>query len=192
VLLAKCGEYVARFDPAPAERLVVSGGSLRENMEFALPMVRTSLVAFIEDDDWYRPDHLGVLESLMRRAGSGIAGLNPTFYYHILRRRHVLLPHAGRASLFATMARSDSARRRLAACGPGDFVDIGMWAAGPGALSPEWTAVGVKHGLTPVVGMGHACAGPGWADDPGMELLESVVGPADAGFYRSLASEWAL
>ena len=188
--LKLCRKYVERFTLQPEEHLVQTGPFL-ENLDKLLSRVRTELVAFIEDDDWYHPRYLADMVSRLEYSKRAMIGYDPTLYYHVVRRGYMTLPHRGRASLYATVGIAsviESAYARLREKGGRISVDQSLWQmlAQTSVTTVGQLAVGMKHGLTRTEGNGHYAPQEAWTKDHDMEYLKKIIGKEDAETYAEL------
>lgn len=170
------------------------GKSLAANLLAAIPHVRGDVVLIVEDDDFYRPDHIATqLRWLERHDATGCSELD---YYNLQRRRWLSMANgAGRcAALCNTALRAELlpvlalACERVLAAGAGFYgVDALFWKAiGPEGLHRDRTVVGIK-GLPgrAGIGMGHR-PGRRWHRDPGWLMLRAWVGEEAAAAYIAL------
>jgi hypothetical protein len=166
--------------------------SLARNILEALPSIESPIVAIVEHDDWYAPDHLARLVALLETGGL-IAGDDEQRYYHVPSRRWRVFQNKG-ASLCQTAFRAELlpivesvVRERLEENHYG--IDGLLWATVP---REQWrierahTVVGIKGlpGRRPGLGIGHRHY-HAWALDAAGARLREWVG-ADADVYLTL------
>ena len=191
--LELCRTYVSRFTLQPKEHFIEKSDDFRANLAALLKKVKTEYVAFIEDDDWYHPDYLGDLGDRLDYSARLLIGLDPTTYYHIVRRGFKTLPHWGRASLFATMGVTSFVQMAM-----GDIlktknpVDMSLWAMakGSGVTTVGRLAIGVKHGFTRTEGKGHTAPPSFWKPDEDGAMLRKWIGTGDYHEYQKLIKHY--
>lgn len=167
-------------------RKETGGASLAMNLLAAIPHVTGDVVLVMEDDDYYRPDHIAVcVERLRRHCATGCTWLN----YYNLRLRAWKRIRNSCAALCNTAMRADCLptleRAANQALEQGIYhVDRLFWQqVGKAGLHEQETVIGIK-GLDgmPGIGIGHK-PGPGWRPDPAGRKLREWVG-ADAEQYQ--------
>lgn len=167
------------------ERKEEGGASLAMNLLAAIPHVTGQLVIIMEDDDYYRPDHIAVcVEHLRSHRAAGCRWLN---YYNVQMRAWRRIRNTC-AALCNTSLRAEclplleaSAREALAQ--RSYHIDGLFWRrVGNAGLHDRQTVIGIK-GLAgmPGIGVGHKPS-PGWKQDPFGEKLREWVGD-DARYY---------
>lgn len=163
--------------------------SQHKNIEVALSHVSGNAVAFIEDDDWYGPDFLSEMMSLL--ASARIAGFGHARKYNVRERLYRLFNNRWHACLARTAIRCtllDTLRRVLRR--RPKYIDMELWrlARGRKAIGHTRQHIGIKglpgrEGIEP----GHR-PNVGWGDpDPeGVVLKEWVPTGHEvyAPFYR--------
>ena len=169
------------------------------NVTAGVQSVTGDVVLFIEDDDWYAPEHIE--EMVARLEKHEAVGNNLQRYYRLPKRSYLEKQNgANVACLCQTGLRAEHAPLILdsvAECRQrGRFhVDVGFWARvrDSGLRRDVYlerpTTVGMK-GLPgrSGLGLGHQGAGFGpyrWKDDQGAVKLREWVGD-DAGLYLAL------
>jgi len=170
------------------DRTATGGGSLAMNILSALPHVHGEFVLIVEDDDYYRPNHIEVcIDRLMRYRATGCMWLN---YYNLQSRSWkrirnscaALCNTAFRASEIPLMA--EAAAEALEA---GIYhIDRLFWdRVGNAGLHEQETVIGIK-GLPgmPGIGIGHRPS-RGWAADRNDRKLYEWLGN-DAKAYRGI------
>lgn len=161
------------------------GSSLAMNLLAALPHARGDVVLVIEDDDYYRPDHIAVcVERLQQHRAVGCTWLN---YYNLQLRAWKRIRNSCAALCNTAMRREclpllgHAARGAMA---QGIYhVDRLFWQlAGGAGLHEQETVIGMK-GLPGAagIGIGHR-PGAGWNPDRGGRKLREWLG-ADAQAY---------
>ena len=206
-----CERYMARQTVQPDEWIVADGGqtpapltmgqvhlhepspagaaNLAGNILRALDAVTGDVVVIVEDDDYYRPDHIGAcVAGLKRWPAYGCARL---LYFNVEHRCWVQMANRG-AALCQTAFRAEliPEMRRAAeqAIAAGSFsIDGLFWASRKHMAGGAQTVIGIK-GLagTPGLGIGHrpkSKAGRRWRPDPEMKVLRQLIG-ADVEHYR--------
>lgn len=140
-------------------------------------------VVFVEDDDWYSPNWLQVVDAMLARAelvGEGFAR-----YYNVQLRKYRTHKNAQHASLCSSAIRGKALETFRKVCLPGvQFIDISLWQSHPDKHVFAGTdVVGIK-GLPGRggIGMGHKGNFLGDIDYTG-DVLKSWVG-ADADLYQ--------
>lgn len=186
------------IDPAPltqeqmhiTRRRVHSGGkSLAGNILAAIPHIKGDVVMIVEDDDYYRPNHIETqLRHLEKSAAAGGTMLN---YYNIQSRgwRQIrnscsaLCNTAFRAELLPALARA--CERVMAADDCFYHIDRLFWQeAGNDGLHDDVTVIGMK-GLPGQAGIGVGHKASGWTPDRGFAQLRRWVG-TDSHHYEVL------
>lgn len=167
-------------------RKETGGASLAMNLLAAIPHVTGDVVLIMEDDDYYRPDHIAVcVERLQKHRATGCTWLN----YYNLRLRSWKRIRNSCAALCNTAMSVDCLPMLERAAGDAlaqgiYHVDRLFWQqVGKAGLHQQETVIGIK-GLDgmPGIGIGHK-PGPGWRPDPAGRKLQEWVGE-DAEFYR--------
>lgn len=160
-------------------RRETGGASLAMNLLAAIPRVRGDVVLVMEDDDYYRPNHIEVcLEKLQAHRATGGVWLN---YYNVKLRAWRRIRNSC-AALCNTAMRADGlpmleAAARGAMTAGIYHVDRLFWEqAGPDGLHEQETVIGMK-GLDgmPGIGIGHR-AGPAWVRDRRGRKLREWLG----------------
>jgi glycosyltransferase involved in cell wall biosynthesis len=156
--------------------------SLAGNILAALPHVRGDIVAIIEHDDWYSPDHLETCISGLDYAE--ITGSSKQRYYHIGAQRWIVMRNIGSA-LCNTAIRATSLKYLESAAHTAlqknlIGLDRMLWDSlnGNGNITESETVVGIK-GLPGRLGlgMGHRPnASPKWTSDPNEYQLKAWIG----------------
>ena len=155
-----CRRWMARQTIQPLEWLVVDDGivplpeeqrtgctylrrergagepahTLPLNLLVALQHIKSKYIVIMEDDDWYAPNYLEAMLSIMPRSALGVVGQDHTFYYRLEERAYIQasVPSNHRASLCATGFVAGFIPVVAAVChnaakqGNG-FVDLFMW-----------------------------------------------------------------
>lgn len=154
-------------------------------------MVRGDVVAFIEDDDWYHLDYLGLAESRLR-ADFDMIGEGHALYYNVRYRWWYVHPNEEHASLCQTMLRTavlPKMRKLLDDTSP--FIDFRMWNA------IDRRKIYLPHQLHTLVGIksmpGRAGYGSGHRSPDGRDVggvhdddwikLQELIG-TDVEFYK--------
>lgn len=167
------------------QRKETGGASLAMNLLAAIPHVRGDVVLVMEDDDYYRPDHIAVcVERLRKHRAVGCTWLN---YYNVRARAWRRIRNSC-AALCNTAFRAECLphlqQAAHGALAKGIYhVDRLFWQqVGTAGLHEQETVIGIK-GLDgmPGIGIGHR-PGPGWHPDAGGKKLREWVG-ADAEAY---------
>lgn len=169
--------------PSPPGAANLAGNILR-----ALDACTGDAILVVEDDDYYRPQHIAsCVIGLKRHPAYGCPRL---LYFNVAHRCWVQMANRGsalcqtafRRELIPEMQRA--AREAMAA---GDFgIDGRFWAPRRSMAAGSQTVIGIK-GLagTPGLGIGHRPkSGPGkrWRPDPGLKFLRQQIG-ADVECY---------
>lgn len=167
------------------ERKEAGGASLAMNMLAAIPHVTGDVVLIMEDDDYYRPNHIATcVERLREHRATGCTWLN---YYNLqsMAWRRIknscaaLCNTAFRAECLPMLeqAARDAMRQKVY------HVDRLFWQlVGDEGLHEHETVIGIK-GLPgmPGIGIGHRPDGL-WTHDPHGSVLRGWIG-GDAGAY---------
>lgn len=144
--------------------------SLVCNYEAALPHIQHEHILFIEDDDYYAPTYLSIMWYALEK--SPLAGVCPSWYYHVAGRRWRSLRNYENAALACTGITAEVLpvfKQALAI--PGIvFLDSWLWAHWAGTLGMDREIVtncyrvqgqplqvgikGLTHGIRGV-GIGH-------------------------------------
>jgi len=166
-------------------RRETGGASLAMNLLEAIRHVRGDVVLIMEDDDYYRPEHIEVcVERLKQNAATGCTWLH---YYNVKLRGWRRIRNSCAALCNTAMRREclpmlDQAARGALRAGI-YHVDRLFWGqVGPAGLHEQETVIGIK-GLDgmPGIGIGHRSTG-NWVRDPAGRKLREWVGD-DARFY---------
>ncbi len=167
------------------QRKETGGASLAMNLLAAIQHVRGGVVLVMEDDDYYRPDHIAVcVERLRKHRAVGCTRLT----YTTDRPRPSPRIRKSRAAQCTTANRAEC-RPPLQQAAHGALaqgiyhVDRLFWQqVGTAGLHEQETVIGIK-GLDgmPGIGIGHR-PGPGWHPDAGGKKLREWVG-SDAEAY---------
>lgn len=168
-------------------RRETGGASLANNILAAIPHVRGDVVLIIEDDDYYRSNHIEISTRVLEsHRAAGCWWLN----YYNLRNRSWMRIRNSCAALCNTAMRADclpaleaAARGALA---EGIYhVDRLFWRqVGNDGLHGVETVVGIK-GLpgSAGIGIGHQVDRRGWNSDGRGTKIREWLG-ADAAFYK--------
>lgn len=167
------------------KRTAEGGASLAMNVLASIPHVRGDVVLVIEDDDYYRKDHIEVcVERLKRHRATGCTWLN---YYNLNFRAWRRLRNSC-AALCNTAFRADELSHLESAAN--EALDRGIYhvdrlfwqRVGTDGLHDQETVIGIKglEGLAGI-GIGHR-PGRGWISDPRGKKLREWVGN-DASVY---------
>lgn len=205
-----CERYMARQTVKPHEWIVADGGqvpakltmgqvhlhqpsppgaaNLAGNILRALDAVTGDVVVIVEDDDYYRPDHLSACAAGLKRwPAYGCARL---LYFNVEHRCWVQMANRGSAlcqTAFRVELIPDMRKAALEAIAADKFnIDGRFWANRMHMATGAQTVIGIK-GLpgTPGLGIGHrpkSHPGRRWRPDPQLKFLRQVIG-ADAENY---------
>lgn len=105
------------------------------------------LIAFIENDDWYRNDYLETMAEEWKKQGQpDILGTNYTIYYHIKAFAHFTMHHLTRSSAMSTVIKPDLDFKWCADDEP--YTDMHLWCELKGIVfNPQkHICLGIKHG----------------------------------------------
>jgi len=161
------------------------------NMRAAMRITQESeAVTFFEDDDWYRPDHLALIEEALR--DNDVVGVDGMRYFHVGDR--AILNHSGVCTLAGTAFRGEKARAAMlraietAADLNTYAVDRFFWRLVKleglrFKRITEPTVVGIK-GQPGASNLGIGRNATGWTPDPDGEQLRRWIGD-DADLYLS-------
>lgn len=163
--------------PSPPGAANLAGNILR-----ALDAVTGDVVVIVEDDDYYKPNHIAAcVEGLKRMPAYGCRSL---LYFNVEHRCWVQMGNRGsalcqtafRAELIPQMRRA--AEEAIAADSFG--IDGRFWAPRMRMATGPQTVIGIK-GLagTPGLGIGHrpkSKLGRRWRPDPHLQVLRQMIG----------------
>jgi hypothetical protein len=152
-------------------------------------------VVFIEDDDWYSPDHVQYVDQGLTSAD--LFGFRGIVYYHVVKRYYRLMgadsPHSSlcqtgaRRSVFPLLKKicANIIDKRVRDSG---FIDLQLWREFTGVkllAKNRSSVVGIK-GLPGRVGLTAGWRSvSGYRPDPTLNFLESLIG-SDVEHYRQL------
>jgi len=149
--------------------------------------VNGDLVLIMEDNDWYSQGYIQEISSYWQSLGKpSLIGYAETLYYHLKTNRYRKMHHRYRSSLFTTGMTLNVAQHT-------DWhkmdskIDIRLWQMWSGqTLSHgfQWSAVGIKHGIGKVGGIGHR-EDFSKTYDKGAEKLMGIVDGESFVFYNS-------
>jgi hypothetical protein len=151
-------------------------------------------VVFIEDDDWYGPQHIEYVEAGLK--AHEMFGFRGIVYYHVGKRCHRLMgeasPHSSLCQTGIALSVFPLLKRICRSVDAGvrnsGFVDLRLWNefAGDKQLPKNrGSVVGIK-GLPGRMGLTSGWRSVnGYRPDPSLAFLESLIGP-DVENYRSL------
>lgn len=167
------------------------------------------LIAFMEIDDYYRPEYLETMAKGWQHARTPkIFGTNYTIYYHIGMKRWFRFEHFRRSSMMSTFIRPD-----LDLQWPSDddpYADLELWKQFKNYVldrdgikqvrrgdnqQNEWMTyqpnhhicIGVKHGIGMCGGRMHTDHLHKYnKEDKNMELFKSIVDAESLKFYETL------
>ena len=151
-------------------------------------------LAFIEDDDWYSPNYLEFMFSIVGE----VIGEAETRYFNVATGRSQLMGNAGnRASLMSTVVRGRGIQALWSVVDAGrrTGIDAALWAnARRDRLNtrrlPGFRSCGIK-GMPgrAGIGVGH---NETFGTDGGWSVLESWIGQDDASWYRRFSMMGAV
>ena len=159
--------------------------NLTANILAALERVSSDIVIIIEDDDWYRADHIErCIEGLNSAPVYGCNWLN---YYHVRDRRWVEMRNRGAALCQTAFYRAEINRMRQAAREAhkqGSYtIDGRFWAGIESYATGVQTVVGIKGFYSSGLGVGHRShSRMKWQSDPRYKTLYEWIGD-DAQYY---------
>lgn len=191
----KCRDYVARFEEPHTHLVINMDRDYDSNLKSAfmrLPDGWERLV-FIEDDDWYRADWLGICCEMLE--SFDVVGQDPVRYYQPSTRTHHTFPGKeteGRVhSSLCSTAISRKAYPLLLACLEAQgarWLDMVFWANVKAQAAPltyvtqDWGAVvGIKGLVENPCGLNHDR--PLSEEDKDGKQLVEWVGEEDAPWY---------
>lgn len=169
------------------ERRETGGASLARNILAAIPRVTGDVIVIVEDDDFYRPDHIAVcVERLKKTSATGCKMLR---YYNMQLKAWRTIRNSCAAlcnTAFHVKHLTDLEAAAHEALERGEYhVDRYFWRrVGDAGLHDQETVIGMK-GLpgSAGIGIGHK-TGPGWRPDQRGEKLREWLGK-DAEAYRA-------
>jgi len=150
-------------------------------------------VVFWEDDDYYSRQYIEQMMSLYKRHGSPeIFGVSSSIYYNIFNRKWARFEHAGRSSMFNTIA-SVNALKRVKWCEDSySYTDLHLWRNLKGVSVPvaDPLAVGIKHGIGLCGGGGHVNNWKSFSNvDRDFSQLAKWTDPEAVKFYLNLTTD---
>lgn len=160
----------------------------RPNMNEALPKVTGSIIAVIEDDDWYAPNYL---EQNIAMLGSTKAiGETLNRYYNVKVPGHQTMPNTVHSSLASSLFRKELMPIMDRAVNSGElYFDVMFWRAltDKGIARSFHTGTGLYVGMKGLPGKpgitGSHRDTKGFMFDPGYGTLIQWVGTQDAAKY---------
>lgn len=207
-----CERWMARQTVQPDQWIVADGGStpatltmgqehihtpgqsgacnFATNVRNGLAAAHGDVILIMEDDDYYRADH--VEHCVAGVEAGGVYGCPWLRYYHVGARRYITLRNIGAALCQTAFNRDHLGRMRdaaNAALAAGDYrIDGRFWNRMRDRATGEATSVGIK-GLPGTVGLGvgHRPRSPriAWRDDVDGRVLREWLGE-DAAQYEAL------
>lgn len=206
--IENCERWMARQTVKPDEWIVADGGSrpaklsmqqihlhhpqpagadnLTHNILSAIDVVSGDIIIIIEDDDWYRTDHIERCVEGLEQAPA--YGCNWLYYYHVRDRRWVEMKNRGAALCQTALIRPELSRMKKAAesarTQQSYAIDGRFWAGIERYATGVQTVVGIKgfysdNGL----GVGHRShPRMKWNGDPQCKVLRRWIGD-DANRY---------
>lgn len=209
--IALAEKYMARQTVQPFEWIVADSGqvpaaltmgqthlkmgmppgarNLAHNIIRSLAVVNGDAVVIVEDDDWYRADHIEqCIAGLSKFVAMGCPTLN---YFNVQHKMFVKMRNQGAAlcqTAFVSSLIPDMRKAAQAAFDANDFgIDRRFWQRRKHLAKGPQTVIGIK-GLpgTAGLGIGHrpkSSAGKQWKSDPEMLQLKAWIG-SDAENYR--------
>jgi glycosyltransferase involved in cell wall biosynthesis len=215
--LALCEKFMARQTLRPDEWIVADGGSnpapitmrqmhlydprpagaenFAHNLLNALACASGEAIVFIEDDDWYAPDHIERTVAALQRPGALLSGDDSQRYYNVAHRCWRTFQNVGASMCQTGMRRAaiEIMRSVIMQClqRRSYGIDTNLWRAVPTsrwALTGAFTALGIK-GLPGQAGLGigHRPAGNKWNRDPDLIELRRLIG-TDAWLYSTFGA----
>lgn len=163
----------------------------------ALPFTSYSKTVIIEDDDYYHPDYLALMDERLEEGE--VVGEKQALYYNVASRCYHYCKNETHSSLCQTGFRHEAYElfRHLVTV-ERKFIDIDIFQkANPKGVklyNHTGYCIGIK-GLPgrKGIGIGHTSPGRGvdWHPDPGLQYLQRVIG-RDAKHYARYAKETAM
>lgn len=157
------------------------------NLMAALPYIKYDKVIHIENDDYYHPRYLEVMDRRLDEAQ--LVGERSARYYNVKFRAAHVCPNDRHASLCQTGFRREIIEPFRVVCSRGHkWVDIELWKNVPVNSRMLYGHTGLCIGIKglpgrPGIGVGHKSEGIAWIPDPDLTLLRSWIGE-DAEVYR--------
>lgn len=170
-----------------ASQVRVGASSLIHNLLGAINQVKGDTVLIMEDDDYYRANHIEVC--MKHLANADATGCDRMMYYNVRMRAWMELPNTGSALCNTAFNRKCLPLLAAAAgeaLGRGVYhVDRYFWQrVRHPAIHKESTVVGIK-GLPGTVGLGIGHRdGKRWIHDPDFNHLRKWIGE-DAEYYAN-------
>jgi len=171
------------------------GNTLPLNILHALPLVKTPIIVFFEDDDWYAPDYVErLLLFASLNPGANVVGECPAVYYRLKDLAHRRMHNRRHASLAQTVVKEAAFRRLSEVCRhcidrAVPFVDLELWNLAPVGQSCLTFANGRHLSIKQLPG--RAGTTSGWRESPvgfvkdGGDFLRGYVGLADYEVYMT-------
>lgn len=162
----------------PAHKWVSGVNTQAKNLLVACDHILYDRIIFIEDDDWYSPDHLINIYNELETAD--LVGEFTSCYYHIPSRSYKIMVNSNHASLCQTGMRSTHIDELRKICMHHvNFIDWSLWRVIQSKkLLTTYNCVGMK-GLPgrPGIGIGHTPhIGQGWLKDDQLVTLRKWIG----------------
>ena len=162
----------------------------RLNMDYAIPLIQGERVFVIEDDDWYHPDYLAMMNSLLDYVP--IVGEANAHYYHIESSSYKDMLNFQHASLCSTAFRKELIPMFEEAVNSGElWFDITLWRYVQKKRVPHILTcpsipfcVGIK-GMPGRFGIGTGHKPTGFTmDTSNFGKLREWIGDADVELYK--------
>jgi glycosyltransferase involved in cell wall biosynthesis len=202
MFLDKCLEYMIKqtrqadhviiVDFPPKDASIDLVPRYRDGFTKAFELYKCDIVICIEDDDWYAPNYIELMEGWFEKSGRpDVLGINHTIYYNIMENKYVILNHPGRASMMQ-MAVSPKILDIEWCADDYAYLDWHLWVKEKAlrkiAVYSPHVAIGIKHGIGLCGGGGHK---QGWKhyqkEDKDWSFLSSIIkNKTDLNFYKTI------
>lgn len=143
-------------------------------------------IAFIEDDDWYRPDYLEIMTTeWMKRGCPDLFGTMYTIYYHLRLKAWFEFQHDRRASAMNTLIKPDL---NFEWCPDHEaYTDLHLWKIALNGMTfrpKQVIAMGIKHGIGMCGGRNHTDRLNRFVNhDKELRFMKSVMDAESFEFY---------
>ena len=165
------------------------GFTLTLNLRTAIPYIKYDKILIIEDDDWYGPDYISVMNHYLKKYD--LIGEMFARYYHITTMKHSRVINNKHASLCQTGFTSKILSKFISCLDGDPYVDIRFWESETGYLIDDSSDLLKLHcaikGLKGRngIGTGHKEDSEYFQVDNGLKTLISWVGEENARIYMN-------
>lgn len=151
-------------------------------------------IVFIEDDDWYHPEWIGIASDQIR-SGIDLFGEIPTYYYHVHHRAYRNMGNTIHASLASTAISGRVVPLLREILTGEEWIDMALWRKFRGRsfleqfLYPRVVGIKGMPGRPGVSEVHRREVSNGWLRDDNLKLLQMWCGPEAAEFYGQFWKE---